>query len=268
MLEKFVAGKDVLAVAVSGGKDSTALLEIAHRWGRNKFFAVCVDEGTPGHREKPVAFLKDFCKERGIALHVFSFAEEFGSTLDEMLKRRPGGEPRACTVCGTLRRYLINKKARELGATKVLIAHNLDDELQTFLMNLFSGNLAQLSRKGELVGIIDHPLFVVRLKPLMNVPEKALATHALVSRPVPDVQCPYRHESARSGAREFLSGLEARRPGAKKNMMSLYMQEVLPALRPAGKELHQELRCCGVCGEPSSRPVCKACELKNSLCAD
>jgi uncharacterized protein (TIGR00269 family) len=267
-LDKSVADGDVLAVAVSGGKDSTTLLDITHRWVRNnRIFAICIDEGISGYRKETLQFLRKFCKERKIELHVFQFAGEFGCTLDEMLARRSEESPGACTVCGALRRYLINKHARELGATKVLFAHNRDDELQTFLMNLFTGNLAQISRKGELVGVVDHPLFVVRFKPLLNIPEKALATYALLKYPeLPDAECPYLKESARFGTRLFLNSLETRSPGAKKNMMSVYSQKILPPLKSAAGKLHGELKECESCGEPSSRKICKACELRASFC--
>ena len=265
--KRHVTDKDILAVAVSGGKDSTTLLDLVHRAAACRIVAINVDSGISDYSKEVKGFIEKFCKERGIEFHSFSFAKEFGCTLDEMLENRSGDQPQACTVCGTLRRYLVNKQARELGATKVLFAHNRDDEVQTLLMNLFSGNLAQISRKGELVGIMDHPLFVVRLKPWFNVPEKALATFALVNYPeLPDVKCPNLKESSRFGARQFLNSLEAKGPGAKMNIMNLYEREVLPSLKPAGRELHQELRECRECGEPSSRTVCKVCEIRKLLC--
>jgi len=264
-LEKFVEPSDVLAVAVSGGKDSTALLDVVHKWGGAKMFAVSVDEGIAGYRDRTLSFLQGFCEKRGIELHIFSFEEEFGCTLDEMLETRP--RERACTVCGALRRFLLNKRSRELGATKILFAHNRDDELQTFLMNLLSGNLAQISRKGELIGVVDHPLFVVRLKPLFRIPEKATAVYALLNYPgLPDVECPYLEESARFRVRHLLNSLELQNPGAKERMLELYDREILPALKPSALGFHGKLRECGRCGEPSSRELCKVCELLDSLC--
>ena len=261
-LSNYVSKSDVMAVAVSGGKDSTTLLDIANEWSREsgtEIFAICIDEGISGYRDETLKFIRGFCGSR-IPLHIFSFAEEFGKTLDECLAME--GDARACTVCGTLRRYLLNKYSRQLGATCILFAHNLDDELQTLFMNLFAGNLPQISRKGELVGIIDHPQFVVRMKPLIHIPEKALATYALLNYEIPDVECPYLGESSRTAAREFINSLESRSPGSKSRLMGLYLDRILPALKPEAHRIHEDLKKCARCGEPSSKEVCKVCEFR------
>jgi uncharacterized protein (TIGR00269 family) len=268
-LGRFVRESDVLVVAASGGKDSTTLLDVAHSWAKRRgveLHALCIDEGIAGYRDRTLEFLRGFCSDRGIDLHVVSFSDEFGATLDELLERRDarGVEAGACTICGTLRRYLLNREARRLGGTKLLLAHNRDDELQTLLMNLFTGNLPQLSRKGELGGVVDSELFVVRFKPLLDVPEKALAVHALLEYGVPEDECPYLRESARLRARELLNSLESGRPGAKENMMALY-DRILPKLKEAAPGFHGELRACASCGEPSSRETCNACLLLSAL---
>lgn len=265
-LEEYVTSSDVLAVAVSGGKDSTTLLDISVDWARArdiKLFAICIDEGIEGYRQKTVDFLREFCESKNIELRVISFKEEFGKTLDECLAK--GKDVRACTLCGTLRRYLLNVHSREMGATKILFAHNRDDELQTFFMNLFSGNLPQLSRKGELVGIIDHPLFVVRLKPLIRVPERALATYALLNYCIPDEECPYLEESSRVASRKFINQIESRLPGSKSRIMDTYLDEILPQLKQGALRIHGRLKKCGICGEPTSGETCKACEFRKTF---
>jgi len=269
-LERFV-GRDVLAVAVSGGKDSTTLLEISHEWARErgiKLFGIMVDEGIEGYRDRTRAFLENFCSSRGIELHVYEFRKEFGATLDELVERRDrkGLDIQACTICGTLRRYLLNKYARELGATKILFAHNLDDEIQTFFMNLFTGNLAQASRKGELAGVIEHELFVIRFKPLIRIPEKATAVYSLLRFPeLPEVECPYLKESLRYRMRRFVFELENRIPGAKRRILEVYLEKILPLLRENARKFQKPLQRCSICGEPASREICKACELRMKL---
>ena len=263
---EYVSSSDIIAVAVSGGKDSTALLDITSDWARTrniKLFAICIDEGIEGYRKKTVTFLRKFCESKDIKLRVISFKEEFGKTLDECLADGMG--VRACTLCGTLRRYLLNSHSRKMGATKILFAHNRDDELQTFFMNLFSGNLPQLSRKGELIGIIDHPLFVVRLKPLIRVPERALATYALLNYPIPDEECPYLEESSRVESRKFINELESKCPGSKSRIMNTYLEEILPPLKQGAPNLQNKLKVCTTCGEPTSGETCKACEFRKTF---
>ncbi len=267
-LEKFVKKNDVLAIAVSGGKDSVTLLNIVHRWGGARFFAILVDEGIKGYRDRTRAFLERFCRERGIELHVYGFKKEFGKTLDEFIRVRDdrGLNMQACTICGTFRRYLLNRYARELGATKILFAHNLDDEVQTFLMNLFTGNLGQMSRKGELVGVIESDMFVQRFKPMIRIPERANTVYALLNFPdLPGEECPYLKESVRYRIRRLLLEMESRNPGSKKRMLNVYLNRILPVLKRNASGFHGRLRKCEVCGEPSSRKICKACEIRRLL---
>jgi len=270
-LDKFVGGDDVLAVAASGGKDSTTLLDIAHPWARERglsLFAISINEGIGDYRKRTLEFLRGFCRRRDIDLQVYSFRGEFGATLDSMLdvRSRLGKDWSACRICGTLRRYLLNKAAREAGADKLLLAHNLDDELQTLLMNLFTGNVAQLSRKGELAGVTDHPLFVRRFKPLIAVPEKATATYALLNYPdLPRLSCPHRGGSIRVPCRELANRWESDSPGTKKRILETYLKKILPALRESADEFHPKLSPCSECGEPSSRDVCNACRMLREL---
>lgn len=270
-LEKFVEEDDILAVAVSGGKDSTTLLKISHEWSLEKgikIFAILIDEGIRGYRDKTRKFLEEFCRNRGIELFVFEFKREFGKTLDELLEIRNklNLNLQACTICGTFRRYLLNKYARELGATKVLFAHNLDDEVQTFFMNLFTANLGQMSRKGEIVGIINSPLFVPRFKPLIKIPEKYLAIYSLLSFPsLPEAECPYLRESMRFKIRKLLFEIEKRKRGARKNILKIYLEKIVPALKAHIKKFQKPLKKCKICGEPSSGEICKACELRVKL---
>ena len=58
--------------------------------------------------------------------------------LDQMLKTL---DVKPCTICGIFRRYLLNKKSKELGFTKLATGHNLDDECQSILMNQFKNNI-------------------------------------------------------------------------------------------------------------------------------
>lgn len=267
-LDEYVTKRDKLAVAVSGGKDSTTLLDIVNEWGKTQPVALCIDEGIKGYRDKSLKFLRDFCKERSIELKVVSFKNEMGHTLDQLLKLRDKKnlDLKACTICGTYRRYLLNKHAREMGATKILFAHNKDDELQTLMMNLATGNINQISIKGELGGIISDPLFVVRFKPLMNVPEKALATYAALNYSnLPEDECPNLQESVRYASRILLNKIEAKKPGAKTNLMEVYTHKILPAVKNFAHDPKRKIIECISCGEPSSNQSCKVCETQTLL---
>src|SRR3989338_7579268 len=97
-----------IAVAASGGKDSTALMLFLKRLGYG-FDAIAIDEGIEGYRAHTLADLKKFCKQNKIPLKIYSYKKEFGMPLDEMLKKL---NEKPCRVCGVFRRYLLNKKTK------------------------------------------------------------------------------------------------------------------------------------------------------------
>src|SRR3989344_5591949 len=104
-----------LGVALSGGKDSLTVLHILDKLSRQnpkiRISAIAIDEGIAGYRDKTLERAKEFCQKSNIKLHIFSYKEEFGLTLDEMLKIL---DVKPCTICGIFRRYLLNKKSKEL----------------------------------------------------------------------------------------------------------------------------------------------------------
>src|SRR5438445_11467071 len=135
--------EDHVAVAVSGGKDSLTLLMILHklakRFPRTRITAVTVDEGIAGYREEAVDLATMYCRDLGIEHEVLSFEELFGSGLDDFLKNKQE-RMTACSDCGVFRRKAINLAAKKIGATKIATGHNLDDILQTYMLNLFKGD--------------------------------------------------------------------------------------------------------------------------------
>ncbi|MCW3130586.1 MAG: TIGR00269 family protein [Methanophagales archaeon] len=245
---------DTIAVAMSGGKDSSALLYLLKKFFHSRtdleFISIAVDEGIKGFRSVTLRNAEKIAKELGVELFTFSFKKEFGFTLDEIAAK--GFEQAPCTFCGVLRRKVIDRKAKELGATKVATAHNLDDEVQTILINYIRGDIARLSR---LRGRRNE--FVPRIKPLRGVPEKEVALYALVAGiPISTVQCPYVKLSFRFTVKRMLNEFEMKHPGTKYSLMRGYerMSEFLPK---EGRELLK----CERCGEASASIICKACEI-------
>ncbi len=246
---------DKIAVALSGGKDSAALLYMLKRIFHNRndleFFAIAVDEGIKGFRAITLRNAEKVAEELNVAFFLFSFEHEFGFTLDEIVAK--GFEQAPCTFCGVLRRKILDIKAKELGATKVAIGHNLDDEVQTILINYIRGDVERL---GRLRGRREE--FVPRIKPLRGVPEEEVALYALVAGiPVNNVYCPYASLSFRFTVKKMLNEFERRHPGTRYSLMRGYekLSEFLPT--QGGRKL---LRC-EICGEVSASGMCKACEI-------
>ncbi len=251
---KMVERNDRIAVALSGGKDSIALLYILHKIFDKRqdleLSAITIDEGISGYREKTLSHAIKLTGELGIPHTIRSFEYAFGTTLDKLTEKK---EAAACTLCGVLRKNILNKAARELGATKLAIGHNLDDEAQTILMNYLRGDVDRMTR----ISGAFQPRMVLRIKPLRSVPEKEVALYGFLNNlPVSTDECPYAGEALRNEIREMLNNYEVKHPGTKYSLLGGF-EAVSQALRPPGMQIVQ----CEKCGEPSSETVCKTCRL-------
>jgi len=168
---QLASDEDKILCAVSGGKDSTNVLYIM-----DKFFpnveALTIDARIGNYSKENLENIKLFCSKLGIRLHIVSFADEFGCSLcyiQSVLKEK-GLDLNSCAICGVLKRYLLNKKARNLKSDFLATGHNLDDEAQSILMNLLRGNLEMLSKLGP-KSTSSVSKFVPRIKPLYLVKE-------------------------------------------------------------------------------------------------
>ncbi|PIN76210.1 TIGR00269 family protein [Candidatus Woesearchaeota archaeon CG08_land_8_20_14_0_20_47_9] len=260
---KLLSVNERIAVACSGGKDSTVALYVVSRLYKD-VTAIAIDEGIRGYRSKTLKDLKQFCSEHRIKLKVFSFKEEYGATLDQIVKRV---RMPACRVCGILRRQVLNRHAA--GFDRLVTGHNLDDEAQSILMNLLKANTELLARLGPITGIKPWKGFTPRVKPLYLCTEKEDAAYAiLMGFNIGFNECPYAGSSFRSTIRQALSDLEDKHPGSKQYLVKNFLR-MLPGLRKRvsmdiNKEKNKEDRCiayCKECGQPSAGRVCAACSI-------
>jgi len=262
---KLLGKEERIVVGVSGGKDSLTVLNILHniaeRQRKWEVIALAIDEGIKGYRNSCLMDARDFCKTRGITLHVYSFKDEFGYSLDEMVKKL---KMKPCSICGVLRRHLLNTKARELGATKLATGHNMDDEAQSIIMNQFRRNIETSARLGPITGVIKEKKFIRRVKPLYLMTEKEVMAYAFLKGISGRfVECPYAYDSYRGEVRDMLNEFEARHPGTKNSIVQSFL-EILPLLKKHYKT-QAKLKFCRVCGEPCSGEICKACEILEKL---
>lgn len=200
---------DRVLVAASGGKDSLTLLHILSQ--RYAVTAYCIDEGIAGYREKTIEDLKRFCAARGITLRIESFQEAKGTTLDALDPQHP------CTTCGVWRRELMAKAARD--ADVIATGHNMDDEAQAILMNIFRNH--PMRPRPVLPG---GQVFVRRVKPLYFIPEADVRRYAYIHGFVSAfVECKNAARSHRRAIQHFLEKREAERAGSKEQLVREYL---------------------------------------------
>jgi uncharacterized protein (TIGR00269 family) len=256
-LRKYNLKPGTIAVALSGGKDSSVLLHLLHTIlapnRKIKIVAITVDEGISGYREKTIENASNLADKLGIAHTIVSFEESFGRTLDNILETT--AHP-PCSVCGALRKNLLNRTAKELGAGYLAIGHNLDDEAQTILINHLRGDIGRLVRLSH---ARVQPGLVPRIKPLRHVPESEVTAYAgAVGLSVCPKACPYMNEAYRLGVRVFLREFEDRHPGTRHGVVRGF-DRMIGTLGAAYSQA--SLVPCRVCGEPCTDGLCQACKM-------
>ena len=215
-----------VGVAVSGGKDSLSLLHVLHALNGTKRYelvVLTVDEGVEGYREESIEHSAALTKELGLEHVVVSYKELYGFDLDHALAWKDEREVSSCSMCGVFRRRAIDEAAVRAGVNVIATAHNLDDYVQTFMMNLMHGDVERLGWTDPRVVDTDFPLH--RVKPFMEIYEEEVALYAHLSGlPFQSASCPYMHEGLRSEVRDYLNELEAKHPGMKNVLLSSALQ--------------------------------------------
>jgi len=255
---------DRVAIAASGGKDSTVLAEILNLLNLKKdygleLFLLSVDEGITGYRDDSLESVKRNQQQYRIPLKVVSYKELYGWTMDEIVAQI--GLKNNCTFCGVFRRQALDRGAVLLGVDKIVTGHNADDIAETVLLNLLRGDMSRLSRCTEIVTGQEGSL--PRCKPFKYTYEKEIVMYAYFKKlDYFSTECVYSPNAYRGYARNFLKDLEALRPSSIIDIIHAgenfhIRQETINRYREQGT--------CARCGYISSNQICKACVLLEDL---
>lgn len=277
-----IKNSDRVAVAVSGGKDSLALLNILKNTLRGidpVLIAITVDEGIQGYRDESLEIVRNFCSKIGVENRVVSYSELFGLSMDRAMEIRPSEKISSCSICGTLRRRAIDLLSESAGANVIATGHNLDDYVQTFLINLFAGDVERIG--WTYPAPVEYGTGgLKKIKPLMEIYEKELVLYAIHTNiPFQTEECPYKDESIRSAFRTHLNNLEKIHPGIKYNAYNSILKiakrlKEFPAntgnITPTTPNftdniISQEHRKCELCNRDSSNKICSVCRTLNIL---
>uniref|UniRef100_A0A7C3SKV2 TIGR00269 family protein n=1 Tax=Thermofilum pendens TaxID=2269 RepID=A0A7C3SKV2_THEPE len=232
-----------------------ALWRLRERLGV-ELVGVTIDLGIRGYSEEYVGVAVENFEQLGVPYRVVRLAD-YGFTIDEATRlRRP-----VCSVCGTVKRYLLNKVARELGAHVVATGHTLDDFLSVLLQAYIRGDLELLSKHKPYLPPADG--LVARAKPLSETPERDTLTYArILGLRFTGRKCPYSRRAVSADYKASLDLLEERHPGLKFQMLRSFLDRVQPRI---AAEARGGLGRCEACGEPSSSRVCQFCRFRAQL---
>ena len=249
-------GKKIL-VALSGGKDSTVTAYLLKKFGYN-IQGIHIDLGMSQYSKKCLNAVQELCKNLGIKLHVYDIKKEMGSSMcylrTTIQSKQDKSGLKNCAICGVIKKSILNKQAKKLKADKIATGHNLDDEAQTFLMNILKGSPELSFNSGPISKNIKDKKFVPRIKPLFYVLENDIRKYSKEKKlPVVYDKCPCAINSYRIQVREFLNAL----PEKNKENILRNAENILKKI----KIKKSEIKHCEICGEPCRDKICKKCEL-------
>ena len=220
---------DHILVAISGGKDSYALLDLLWQLRSKapidfRLTAVHLDQVQPGYDGAPLrAWLERFGAP-------FEIVRE--DTYTTVIDQTAPGKP-YCAVCSRMRRGILYTTAARLGCTKIALGHHREDTLETLLMNLFFGGKLQAMPARYTT---DDGRFEV-IRPLIRCAEADLIEHAAwAGYPIlPCNLCGSQSGLQREKMRELLASLERDNPRIRTSMLAA-LEHVHPT-----HLLHREL---------------------------
>ena len=255
------APEDRVLVAVSGGKDSLALWDILIRLGYQTE-GVYINLGIDHARYSDLSEekVRAFAAEHGEPPYrVVSVRQAYGRAIPELARTRRGR--RACSVCGLIKRHVMNQVAAEGGYAAIATGHNVDDEAATLLGNTLHWQAGYLLRQAPVLPE-THPRLARKVKPLCHLYEREMAAYALL-RGIDYIEdeCPYAVKAKSIRYKELLNQLEHRSPGTKLQ----FYKEFLHARRDGlFREAMPEaiVRTCSRCGQPTvAEGLCAFCRL-------
>ncbi|XP_045601803.1 cytoplasmic tRNA 2-thiolation protein 1 isoform X2 [Procambarus clarkii] len=253
---------DYVAIAASGGKDSTVLaytmklLNDRYHYGL-KLVLLSVDEGITGYRDDSLETVKRNEQQYEIPLKIVSYEELYGWTMDRIVQQI--GLKNNCTFCGVFRRQALDRGASLLKVDKIVTGHNADDIAETVLMNILRGDIARLQRCTAIVTGSEGT--IPRSKPFKYTYEKEIVMYAYFKKlDYFSTECIYSPNAYRGYARSFLKDLEKIRATS---IIDIIHSGECFSVREGVKLPTQAT--CARCGHISSQPVCKACVLLEGL---
>lgn len=250
-----------IIVALSGGKDSTVVAYLLRKFGYN-LEGVHIDLKIGKYSEDCLKKVIELCEMLNIPLHIYDMKKEMGSGMcylrtaiqSEHLRQKKS-QIKNCAICGVIKKWILNKVVRGLKADYIATGHNLDDEAQTFLINLFKGSLKLSSNIGAISKNILDKKFIPRIKPLFYIAEEDVKKYSKKNKlPVHYEKCPCAIDSYRIQVREFLEGISGKE---KENIIKNFDKLSLKIKKLASGDVNY----CEICGEPCRGKICKRCQL-------
>lgn len=264
--QKLFTHDDRILVALSGGKDSLALVYELDRLGY-RVTGLHIDLGIPGSSEPARQAVEKFCTSHDIALIVKEMkAEGLAIPLVKARLKRP-----VCSACGKIKRHFFNRVALEQDFTVLATGHNLDDEVARLFSNTLRWDVAYLSDQGPALeaeeGTGDElGGFARKVKPLWRLTEYETANYAFLRGiDYHFAPCPYSRGASFTFYKTLWADLEEEMPGRKLDFYQGFLERGRPVFSTAAAKDAAELKPCAECGMPTSQDLCGVCRIRRVI---
>ena len=211
--EMIVEGDKVM-VCLSGGKDSYTMLDLLLSLRRHApihfdIIAVNLDQKHPGF---PKETLPNYLKSLDIAYHIVE--QDTYSIVKRVI---PEGKT-MCGLCSRMRRGILYRTAKDLGATKIALGHHREDILETFFLNMFHGGRLKAMPPKLMSDNGEH----IVIRPLAYCKEKDISAYAEIKKfpIIPCDLCGSQDNLQRQVTKRMLQDWEKKHPGRLDTMFS------------------------------------------------
>ena len=218
---------DVIAVGVSGGNDSLALLKTLaemRRFYPKKYEvkAITVDMGFNG---SDYSTIQAYCDSLGVEYKIVD--TDIAKIIFDVRR-----EPNPCSLCAKMRRGSLHLAAVEMGCNKVALGHHFDDVVETFMMNLFfEGRLGCFS---PVTYLSNRKINLIR--PMIYATEKDVIYFARRQElPVVKSLCPEDHNTERENMKNLLADIEKTNKGLKHRIFKAICKGKLDGFSEKGR---------------------------------
>jgi len=203
---------DRIAVGVSGGKDSVALLAGLAKLREfmnipYEIIAITLDYRFGGV-DSDFAELRQLCEEWNVEYIVKP--TEIGQIIFDIRK-----ESNPCSLCARMRRGCLHDAAKEFNCNKIALGHHYDDAVETFIMNLFNEGRVGCFQPVTYLSRKDLTL----IRPMILTEESVItSTVRRCNLPIVKQACPADGVTQRQWTKEWIRSMDKEHPGLKKRL--------------------------------------------------
>ncbi|RLI74233.1 adenine nucleotide alpha hydrolase family protein [Archaeoglobales archaeon] len=231
-----------ILAAVSGGKDSIAMITVLKKLNYNVEM-LYIDLGIGDYSKNCEKIVEKLAETIDVNLNIVRLLD-YGFTIDNVELKK------VCSACGTSKRYLMNRYARENKFDVIATGHTSEDITSFAIKNIVGGNFGWIEKLKPRIESFDAKI-VPKARPLFERMEKENMLYVLtLNLPFSSENCP---NAPINDWKEIVYEIESRKIGFNQNFVR--------GLVRIGEKVEQEIRYCEICGEVSISNICAFCKL-------